>query len=73
MQYVIQILSAILIGLSIGVILGPRYAVRLAGSVIAIALGAITIFTGNWVYLVAGTVVFLVALALPAGEARSRT
>lgn len=72
MQYVIQVLSAILIGLSIGVILGPRYSVRLIGSVIAIALGLAAIFTTNWVYLAAATAVFLVALLLPAGAERAR-
>ncbi|MFA7670223.1 MAG: hypothetical protein WCX93_12830 [Burkholderiaceae bacterium] len=73
MQYVIQVLSAILIGLSIGVILGPRYPVRFIGSLIAIALGLISIFTSSWVYLAAGTAVFLVALLMPAGASSSRT
>jgi len=65
MQYVIQVLAAILIGLSIGALLGPRQATRLIGSLIAIALGAITIFTANWVFLAAGTALFLLVMALP--------
>ncbi|NYT25668.1 hypothetical protein H0A73_18910 [Alcaligenaceae bacterium] len=73
MQYVIQVLSAILIGLAIGVILGPRYPVRFIGSLIAIALSLIALFTTAWVYLAAGTIVFLVVLAIPAGASSSRT
>lgn len=72
MQYVIQVLSAILIGVSIGVILGPRYPVRFLGSIAAIVLALIAIFTGAWVALAAGTVVFLAVVALPASPSRSR-
>ena len=73
MQYVIQVLAAILIGISIGVVLGPRYPVRFIGSLVAIALGLIAIFTSAWIYLAAGTVIFLVALGIPAATASSRS
>ncbi len=72
MQYVIQVLGAILIGISIGVILGPRYPTRLIGSLIAIALGVVAIFTSGWIYLAIGAAIFLVSLAIPAG-ASART
>lgn len=72
MQYVIEVLSAILIGVAIGVVLGPRYPVRSVGALIATGLGLIAIVTTNWVFLAAGTAVFLVSLALPAGPASSR-
>lgn len=68
MQYVIQVLGAILIGISIGVVLGPRYPVRFIGALAGIALGAVAIFTSNWVYLAIGTAIFLATLALPAGS-----
>jgi len=64
MLYVIQVLSAILIGLSIGAILGVRTPIRLGGSVIAIALGLAAIFTGAWLYLAIGTAIFLLALLM---------
>lgn len=72
MQYVIQVLSAILIGVALGAILGPRHAVRSIGSAIAVALGLVALFTANWVLLLAGTVVFLVVFALPGGTPASR-
>lgn len=72
MQYVIQVLSAILIGVALGVVLGPRYPVRFIGALIAIALGAIAIFTSNWVYVAAGTAVFLVTLATRGAASSSR-
>lgn len=64
MLYVIQVLSAILIGLSIGAVLGPRTPVRLAGSAAAVALALITIFTGSWIFLAIGTAIFLVTIGL---------
>lgn len=73
MQYIIQILAAILIGISIGAVLGPRHTAQFIGSLIAIALGLVTIFTSNWIILAAGTIVFLVVMALPAGTSSSRS
>jgi len=73
MQYVIQVLAAILIGISIGAVLGPRSSARFIGSLIAIALGAVAIFTTNWVYLAIGTAIFLAAMALPAAASSVRT
>ena len=72
MLYVIQVLSAILIGVSIGAVLGPRQPIRLGGSAIAVVLALIAIFTGSWVFLAIGTAVFLVIMAMspPPAEAR---
>lgn len=67
MLYVIQVLSAILIGLCVGAILGLRTPVRLGGSVIAIALGAASIVTGAWLYLAIGTAIFLLAMLMSGG------
>lgn len=63
MQYVIQVLAAILIGVSIGVVLGPRHTVRYMGALAGIVLGLVAIFTTNWVYLAIGTAIFLTTLA----------
>lgn len=72
MLYVIQVLSAILIGVAIGSLLGSRHTLRLGGSAIAIALALITIFTGSWVYLAIGTAIFLFAMGLSGGAATAR-
>jgi hypothetical protein len=64
MHYVIQILSAILIGISIGALLGQRTNVLLVGSLIALALGIAAIVTASWIILVIGVAVFLVAQAM---------
>jgi uncharacterized membrane protein YccC len=61
MQYIIQILCAILIGTAVGAVLGPRNKVLLIGSVGGIVMGFIAMFTANWMILVAGTAMFLVA------------
>lgn len=60
MHYIIQILAAILIGTSIGAVLGPRNTILFFGSLVAIALGLVTLVIGSWVPLAVGTVVFLV-------------
>ncbi|KAA0892911.1 hypothetical protein [Pusillimonas sp. ANT_WB101] len=59
MVYVIQLLAAILIGTAIGAALSPRNNILLFGSLIAIALGVVTLITGSWVSLAIGTVVAL--------------
>lgn len=63
MHYVIQILAAILAGTAIGAILGQRNNILLVGSIVAIALGAVAIFTASWIPLVVGTGIFLAAQA----------
>jgi len=68
MVYVIQVLSAILIGIAIGAILGARNPMRLGTSVLAIVLGLVTIFTGSWIYLAIGTVIFLIGAGMRTGE-----
>jgi len=64
MLYVIQILAAIQIGVAVGVLMGPRHAARLGGSVIAIILALVTIVTGSWEYLAVGTAIFLLTMGL---------
>ncbi len=61
MEYVIQVLSAILVGTAIGAIIGPRSRSLFIGSVAAIALGAVSIITASWVMLAIGTAIFLAA------------
>lgn len=63
MVYVFQLLAAILIGTSIGAVLSPRNNILLFGSVIAIALGVVTLIIGSWVALAIGTAVFLASQA----------
>ena len=60
MQYIIQILAAILIGVAFGALLGPRNNLLVISSIIAIALGVATFVTISWVPLAIGTAVFLV-------------
>ncbi|RTZ47603.1 hypothetical protein EKL30_00935 [Candidimonas sp. SYP-B2681] len=64
MEYVIQVLSAILVGTAIGAVLGPRSRSLFIGSVAAIALGAVSIFTASWVMLAIGTAIFLAAQSM---------
>lgn len=64
MHYVIQVLAAILVGVSIGAILGPRNNLLLIGSLIAAALGVYAIFTASWIPLAVGTVVCLATQAV---------
>ena len=64
MHYVINVLAAILIGTAIGAVLAPRNNVLFIASLIAIALGIVTLFTASWVPLVIGTAIFLVAQAM---------
>lgn len=64
MDYIVQILGAILIGTSVGTLLSPRNTVLLIGSVIAIALGIATIITITWLPLTVGAIVFVIAHAM---------
>ena len=59
MLYIIQILSAILIAVSIGSCLSAPRPARLVAGLIAVVLGAIGIVAGSWPALVAGTIVHL--------------
>ncbi len=68
MVYVIQVLSAILIGIAIGALLGARPAARLVGSLAAIVLAILTIVTGSWMLLAVGVAIFLAAMLVPAGS-----
>lgn len=64
MHYVIQVLAAILVGTSLGAILGPRNNLLLIGSLVAIALGVFAIVTASWIPLAIGTVVCLATQAM---------
>jgi hypothetical protein len=64
MDYVIQVLSAILVGTAIGAIIGPRTRSLFIGSVAAIALGTVALVTASWVSLAIGTAIFLAAQSL---------
>lgn len=59
MHYVIPVLAAILIGTAIGALLSPRNNFLFIGSLVAIGLGAVTIFTATWTPLAIGTAVFM--------------
>lgn len=60
MLYIIQILSAILIGISVGAIASQRNTLLLSVSIIAIILAGVTIVTGSWILLAIGTAIFLI-------------
>ena len=64
MHYVINVLAAILVGIAIGAVLGPRNNVLLIGSLIAVALGIVAVFTASWVPLAIGTAIFLAIQAI---------
>lgn len=63
MDYITQILGAILIGTAIGTLLGPRNNVLLIGTLVAIVLGIATIITISWLPLTLGAIVFVLAHA----------
>ncbi len=73
MHYVIQLLAAILIGTAIGAALGPRNKALFIGSLIAVALGLVTLVTASWIPLAAGTIVFLVVQSMQRDQTSSRT
>lgn len=64
MDYITQILGAILIGTAVGTLLGPRNNVLLIGTLIAIVLGIATIITITWLPLALGAIVFVIAHAM---------
>lgn len=72
MYHIFQILGAILTGAALGTILGPRVPVRFIGGIIAVALGLITIFTGQWLTLAVGAAVLFVAQILRGDNASSK-
>jgi hypothetical protein len=70
MPYVIQVLAAILIGVAIGSILGPRQSLPLIGALAAIVLALVALFTGGWIWLAIGTVIFLAVQCVPTAAIR---
>lgn len=70
MSYVIQVLAAILIGVAIGSILGPRQPLLLLGGAAAIVLALVALFTTAWLWLLIGLVVFLVVQLMPTAAVR---
>ncbi|MDN5842250.1 MAG: hypothetical protein L0H54_02220 [Alcaligenaceae bacterium] len=73
MHYVIQILAAIMIGTSIGALLGRRTSTLMAGASLAIVLGIVTLFTTSWIPLALGAIAFLVAQILQRDPQSSRS
>ncbi|MDS1140166.1 hypothetical protein RE432_06930 [Pusillimonas sp. SM2304] len=72
MHYIIQLLAAILIGTAIGAVLGPRNKALFAGSLVAIALGLVSLVTASWIPLAIGTAVFLVVQGMQRDNYPSR-
>jgi len=81
MYYVISTLAAILIGLSIGTLLGQYTHGKplivgagigntslLVGSGFSVVLGLVTLFTGSWLILAVGVFIFLYTQALQRGK-----
>jgi hypothetical protein len=62
--YVIQVLSAILIGVAIGAVLEARHTLRVGGTIVAVVLALATMFTGNWIFLALGTALFLFTIVI---------
>jgi len=60
MIYIYNLLAAILIGLSIGAVIGQRNNAAKVTGLIAIVLAVVTIFTNTWIPLAIGVAVFLV-------------
>jgi len=74
MQYVINLLAAILIGMSIGAILGQRNNAALFTSLIAIVLAAAAFFLSpSWLPLAVGLAVFLLGQGMQRDARVSRT
>ncbi len=73
MSYIIQILAAILIGISIAAVLGTRTVFVIIGSIAAIAFAIGTMFTPQWWVLWAGTACFIVGQLLHRDTFRSAT
>lgn len=71
MIYIYNLLSAILIGLSIGAVIGQRNSAALVTGVIAIVLAVITIVTNMWILLAVGLAIFLVGQGMQRGRARA--
>lgn len=63
MQHLIQILAAILIGTSFGAVLSRRNTILTISSLVAMALGILTIVMSSWVPMAIGLAIFLVAQA----------
>ncbi len=64
MHYIYQILAAILIGVSIGALMGQRNSILLTGAGAAIVLGAVAMFLPSWPPLAIGAAAFIAAQAL---------
>lgn len=59
MHYIYQILAAILIGISVGALLGPRNNAMLVGCAAAIVLGLVALFVPSWIPLAIGIAIYL--------------
>lgn len=72
MEYIIQLLGAILMGTAIGSALGPRNKALFIGSLVAVALGILTLILASWVPLAIGTAIYLVAQGMQRDNRPSR-
>lgn len=64
MDYIVQILSAILIGVSVAAIFGTRTMFVIVGAIAAIALAIVTMVSLQWWVLWAGVACFIVGQLL---------
>ncbi len=64
MQYIIQILAAILFGISIAAIFGTRTTFVIIGAILAIAFAVATLFIPSWWVLWGGVACFMVGQLL---------
>lgn len=71
MIYIYNLLSAILIGLSIGAVVGQRNSAAVVTGLIAIVLGAVTIITNMWIPLAVGTAIFLIGQGMQRDTSRA--
>ena len=71
MIYVYNLLSAILIGLSIGAAMGQRNSAALVTGVIAMVLAIVTIVTNMWIPLAVGVAVFLIGQGMQRDRRRA--
>lgn len=63
MYYIYLILAMILMGISVGALLGRRNQILLLGALISLALGVVTLFMPSWPPLAAGIAIYLLAQA----------
>ena len=73
MHYVIQIIAAILVGTSIGALLGRRTGSLVAGAGLSVVLGIVGLATASWIPVALGFVALIVAQAMQRDPQSSRS